>query len=103
MVGPMKDTFDFSGKVVLVTGSSRGIGAGMITAFGQAGARCVVNYVNDLEGRKKADAERVAATLADARAIEWSVANTDKVSAMMKRIPAVLGGLAVLGNNSGIM
>src|SRR5258706_158061 len=103
MVGPMKDTFDFSGKVVLVTGSSRGIGAGMITAFGQAGARCVVNYVNDLEGRNKADAERVAATLADARVIECSVANPDQVSAMMKRIQEELGGLDVLVNNAGIL
>ena len=39
--------FDFTGKVVLVTGSSRGIGAEMIKAFGKHGAQCVVNYVAD--------------------------------------------------------
>jgi 3-oxoacyl-[acyl-carrier protein] reductase len=38
---------DFTGKVVLVTGSSRGIGAEMIKAFGQRGAKCVVNYFTD--------------------------------------------------------
>ena len=59
----MKDLFDFSGKVVLVTGSSRGIGAGIVTAFGQRGARCVVNYVADAEGRNQADAEAVAASV----------------------------------------
>jgi len=39
--------FNFTGKVVLVTGSSRGIGAEMIKAFGTRGAECVVNYVAD--------------------------------------------------------
>src|SRR5437879_3418679 len=42
----MADPLDFAGKVVLVTGSSRGIGAEMIKAFGKHGAECVVNYVD---------------------------------------------------------
>ena len=41
----MTDPLDFTGKVVLVTGSSRGLGAEMIKAFGQRGAQCVVNYI----------------------------------------------------------
>ena len=99
----MNETYDFSGKVVLVTGSSRGIGAGIITAFGHEGARCVVNYVEDPTGGNKADAERVAATLPDARVIECNVANPDQVVAMMKRIQEELGGLDVLVNNAGIL
>ena len=46
----MPDPLDFTGKVVLVTGSSRGIGAETIKAFGERGAKCVVNYVADPEG-----------------------------------------------------
>ena len=46
----MSDPLDFTGKIVLVTGSSRGIGAEMIKAFGQHGAQCVVNYVADPQG-----------------------------------------------------
>ena len=56
----MKDPLDFSGKVALVTGSSRGIGAETIKAFGERNAKCVVNYVADPEGKNKADAENVA-------------------------------------------
>ena len=56
----MPDLLDFSGKVVLVTGSSRGIGAEMIKAFGARGAQCVVNYVRDPDGTNKSDATTVA-------------------------------------------
>ena len=51
---------DFSGKVVPVTGSSRGIGAGMVRAFAKLGAKCIVNYVADPDGKNQADAEAVA-------------------------------------------
>ncbi|MDQ3547161.1 MAG: SDR family NAD(P)-dependent oxidoreductase, partial [Verrucomicrobiota bacterium] len=59
----MTDPLDFTGKVVLVTGSSRGLGAEMIKAFGARGAQCVVNFINDSEGKNKAEAETVAGGL----------------------------------------
>ena len=99
----MSDDYDFSGKVALVTGSSRGIGAGMITAFGQRGARCVVTYVQDSAGRNKADAEQVAAGLRSAVVIQCDVANPDQVAAMMKRVQEEFGGLDILVNNAGIL
>ena len=49
----MNDPLDFTGKVVLVTGSSRGLGAAMIKAFGDRGAQCVVNFISDPEGTNK--------------------------------------------------
>ncbi len=49
----MTDPFDFTGKVVLVTGSSRGLGAAMIKAFGDRGAHCVVNFISDPGGEKQ--------------------------------------------------
>ena len=100
---PMKDAFDFSGKVAVVTGSSRGIGAAMIAAFGKMGARCVVNYVADAEGKNKADAERVAAALPDARVIQGNVGNPEQVSAMMEQVKRDFGGLDILVNNAGIL
>src|SRR5437868_8217453 len=99
----MKDSLDFSGKVVLVTGSSRGIGAATIKAFGERSAKCVVNYVADPEGKNKADAENVAQTLADPLVIECDVSNPAQVESMMMEIGDKRGGLDVLVNNSGII
>jgi 3-oxoacyl-[acyl-carrier protein] reductase len=99
----MSEPFDFAGKVVLVTGSSRGIGAGLINAFARAGARCVVNYVADAAGRNKADAEAVAAGTKDALVIECDVASDSSVAAMMKQVADKLGGLDILVNNAGIL
>jgi len=99
----MHDAFDFSGRVVLVTGSSRGIGAGIVTAFGRLGARCVVNYVPDAQGKNQADAGRVAAALPDARVIECDVSNPDQVGAMMEKVQRELGALDILLNNAGVL
>ncbi len=95
--------FDFSGKVVLVTGSSRGIGAEMIKAFGKNGAKCVVNYVVDPAGQNRADAEAVAKELKEPLVIECDVTRPTQVEAMMKETQDRHGGLDILVNNSGII
>jgi len=99
----MSDDYDFSEKVVLVTGSSRGIGAGTIAAFGQRGARCAVTYVADAEGRNKADADRVAAAIPQARVIQCNIADPAQVAAMMKSVQEQFGGLDILVNNAAIL
>jgi 3-oxoacyl-[acyl-carrier protein] reductase len=99
----MTDPLDFTGKVVLVTGSSRGLGAEMIKAFGARGARCVVNFISDPEGRNKEDADQVAGQLKNPLVVDCDVTNPEQVEAMMQRIAASLGGLDILVNNSGII
>jgi 3-oxoacyl-[acyl-carrier protein] reductase len=99
----MADPLDFSGKVVLVTGSSRGIGAEMIKAFGERGARCVVNYVADEQGQNKSDAESVAKQLKDPLIVQCDVTRPDEAEAMMNQIQQRHGGLDILVNNSGII
>lgn len=99
----MTDPLDFSNKVVLVTGSSRGIGAEMIKAFGRRGAKCIVNYVVDPAGQNKTDAESVAKELKEPLVIECDVTKPDQVEGMMKQIQDRHGGLDVLVNNSGII
>jgi 3-oxoacyl-[acyl-carrier protein] reductase len=99
----MTDLLDFTGKVVLVTGSSRGIGAEIVKAFGQRGAHCVVNYVDDPAGQNKADAEGVAKELNDPLIIQCDVTKPEQVESMMMEIGDKRGGLDILINNSGII
>jgi 3-oxoacyl-[acyl-carrier protein] reductase len=94
---------DFTGKVVLVTGSSRGLGAEMIKSFGKRGATCVVNYFTDPQGQNKADAEKIAKELKDPLLIDCDVTQPEQVEAMMKQIQDRHGGLDILINNSGII
>jgi len=94
---------DFSGKVVLVTGSSRGIGAEMLTAFGTRGAKCVVNYIADPGNQNKTDADTVARQLTEPLVIECDVTQPDQVEGMIKQIQERHGGLDILVNNSGII
>jgi 3-oxoacyl-[acyl-carrier protein] reductase len=99
----MANPLDFTGKIVLVTGSSRGIGAEMIKAFGAHGAQCVVNYVADAQGQNKTDAESVARELKDPLVIECDVTQPERIEAMMKQIQDRHGGFDILVNNSGII
>jgi 3-oxoacyl-[acyl-carrier protein] reductase len=94
---------DFTGKVVLVTGSSRGIGAEMIKAFRKHGAQCVLNYVADAEGQNKTDAMTLADELKEPLVIECDVTQPPQVEAMMKQIQDRHGGLDILVNNSWII
>ncbi len=99
----MSEPFDFRGKVALVTGSSRGIGAGLIEAFARGGATCVVNCVADADGRNRADAEVVAGKIGAALTIECDVSNDARVAEMMRQVAGACGGLDILINNAGIL
>ncbi len=55
--------YRFPGKVVLVTGSSRGIGAAILEGFARAGATCVLHFFDDPKGDNRRDAEAHAVKL----------------------------------------
>jgi 3-oxoacyl-[acyl-carrier protein] reductase len=104
----MSIRYDFTGKVVLVTGSSRGIGAAILEAFAKAKATCVVNYFADPEGQNLKDANETAGRLRSAGAaavhvVDADVSNYESVAKMMQQIQSQCGGLDVLVNNAGIL
>src|SRR5260370_34828734 len=99
----MKAPLDVTGKVLLVNGSSRGIGAEMIKAFGAHDAQCVVNYVAEAQGQNKTDATNVAKELDKPLVIECDVTQPAQVETMMKQIQDRHGGVGILVNNSGII
>jgi 3-oxoacyl-[acyl-carrier protein] reductase len=99
----MDNAFDLSGKVALVTGGSRGIGAGIVRALAARGARCAINYVDDPGGRNRADAQALAAGLNDPVLLQCDVGDAGQVAAMMEQVRESLGGLDILVNNAGIL
>ncbi len=98
---PLKTALDLSGKVVLVSGGSRGIGSGIARRFAEAGAWVVVNYVNsesaaqEVVGQIEAQGERALALQAD-------VTQAAEVDRLISKTIEVCGGLDVLVNNAGI-
>ncbi|MFN4142495.1 SDR family NAD(P)-dependent oxidoreductase [Aestuariivirga sp.] len=90
-------SFDFSGKRVLVTGGTRGIGHAAVTAFLGAGARVAVN------GRTEDSTRNALAALGgDAVAAPGDVASAAACRALVETAVAALGGLDVLVNCAGI-
>jgi 3-oxoacyl-[acyl-carrier protein] reductase len=99
--------YSFANKVVLVTGSSRGLGAAMLEAFAAAGATCVVNYFEDPEGANRRDAEETAGRLrrhgVPVHVFDADVSQYAAVEGLMRRVADACGGLHVLVNNAGIL
>ncbi len=98
--------YTFPGKVVLVTGSSRGMGAAILECFATAGAACIVNYFNDPDGQNRRDAEQTAERLrahgVPVHVLDADVRRYESVEALMKRVAELAGALDILVNNAGI-
>ena len=99
--------YDFAGKVALVTGSSRGIGAAILEGFARAGATCVLHYWDDPGGGNRKDAETHAEKLRNLRVtvhvLAADVRSASEVQRLMSDIREQVGGLDVLVNNAGVL
>lgn len=95
--------FDLSGKIALVTGASRGIGAGIAQALAENGAHVLVNYFDDPAGANRAEAEAVVRACRSAELCAGDVSKTADVTAMFAQIQQKHGGLDVLVANAGIL
>lgn len=94
-------TTGLQGHVALVTGGSRGIGAAVVKALGEAGCAVAVNY-----RERAAEAEALAKSIVSAGgkavAIAADVSKADAVAAMVARAASELGPIDILVNNAGI-
>ena len=92
---------DLNNRVALVTGGSRGIGAGVAIALAKAGTHVAVNY------RERADAasavcSEITRTGRKALAVQADVSVSDNVRRMVAEIEAHFGGIDILFNNAAI-
>ena len=93
-----KTTIDLTGKVILITGASRGIGREAAIRFGLAGASVAVNY-----SQSAAQADEVVAEIGSDRAVavQADVSNPAQVESMVDATLQRFGRIDVLVNNAG--
>jgi len=89
------------GKVAIVTGASKGLGAAIAKYFASEGASVVVNYASS-----KTDADRVVAEIAakggKAVAVKGNVGSREELAALFAEADKAYGKLDILVNNAGV-
>ncbi|HLK42624.1 MAG TPA: 3-oxoacyl-[acyl-carrier-protein] reductase [Thermoleophilia bacterium] len=92
---------ELDGRVALVTGGSRGIGAAVCAELGAAGARVVVNYVRDAAAAERV-CDDVRAAGGEAVALAGDVSTPAGAQALVDGVEQDVGEIDVLVNNAGI-
>ena len=96
--------FDFTGKVALVTGSSRGIGAAILRQFLEAGATGILHDFDDATGSNLKAAHALAAEFPGrVKVFAADVRDAGAIEGMMQSVQTEFGGLDILVNNAGIL
>ncbi|HEV8263278.1 MAG TPA: glucose 1-dehydrogenase [Burkholderiales bacterium] len=90
-----------TGKVAIVTGASKGIGAGIAKGLGAAGAAVVVNYSSSKEGADRVVAE-ITVKGGRAVAIQGDVSKAADVQRLFTETKKAFGSFDVLVNNAGV-
>ncbi len=95
--------FDLTGRKALVTGSSRGLGAGIAKCLAKAGADVAVNYTTE---SSKERAEAVAAEIRTmgrkAIIVQADVSKEEDVKRMVETVEKEFGRIDILSSNAGI-
>ena len=93
---------NFKDKVVLVTGSSRGIGRSTIEEFASLGANVIINYVNNEDMALELKNEVISKYGVDALVVKCDVSKEEEVKDMVNTIINHFGKIDILVNNAAI-
>ena len=94
-------TRSLTGRVALVTGAAKGIGAGIAKAMAAAGASVVVNFASDRPGAERVVAD-IKAAGGNAFAAQANVTVVAEVERLFADAVATFGPLDILVNNAGV-
>jgi 3-oxoacyl-[acyl-carrier protein] reductase len=92
---------ELTGKVAIVTGASKGIGAAIAKSLAAEGAAVVVNYASSKEGAERVVAE-ITGKGGKAIAVHGNVAEAKDVQLLFEETKKAFGSLDVLVNNAGV-
>ena len=90
-----------AGKVAVVTGASKGIGAAIAERLGQEGASVVVNYASDKAGADKV-AKKIEANGGKALVVKADVSKKEDISKLFGETTLRFGKVDILVNNAGM-
>ncbi|GAM43186.1 hypothetical protein TCE0_047r17788 [Talaromyces pinophilus] len=94
--------FRLDGKVALVTGSGRGIGAAIAIELGHAGAKVIVNYAKSKEPADKVVSE-IKKFGSDAVALQADVSKVSETVKLFQEALEIWGGLDIVCSNAGVV
>jgi 3-oxoacyl-[acyl-carrier protein] reductase len=94
-------TQSLTGKVALVTGAAKGIGAGIAKAMAADGASVIVNYASDRDGAERIIAE-IETAGGNACAIQANISVVAEVEHLFAEAVATFGRLDILVNNASV-
>ena len=89
------------GRVALVTGSARGMGAAIAERLARDGAAVAINYSKS-EQEAQAVAQRIRSSQGTATVIKADLGNPEQAKALVERTVSALGRLDILVNNAGM-
>lgn len=91
--------YSLEGRVALVTGSSRGLGAGVVRVLASAGAKVVVNAFNNVAGARNV-ADGIVADGGTAFAIGADVSNASDIASLVSEVCDKLGPIDIVVPNA---